>query len=361
MKSTRLIFGVCLTLIITMSMAYSAENTINVFTWEGYVEPQEVDAINKILNEKGYDFTVKVIDTWAEGPEQMFDVIRSGVADISFLTLNYIDMQDRKIGRLLQPINVNSPRIPNHKKLNPTLKDIPFGMHEGKHLYVPWGGGAYGIWANMDILDESELPGSVKDLWDSKWKGRLSLTEGQIQPNISLVMMALDKPPFYLNNANRADLIAASQPDSEIQLKTNALYSNVGFFWGGAPDFSKKELVLVSSYGIGAFAANRLGGNWKLIPLKEGNTIWLDTINIHKDVQGKKLEAVEEFINYWLGAEVQNRLVNELGMVSSTIGITNPLLDNDPNFFRDGFFWPPWKKVADNTMQNISKLAIKNK
>ncbi len=358
MMSLKKIILAVVTVILMVVSALGAGNTINVFTWEGYVEPQEVDAINKILADKGYDFSVKVVDTWAEGPEQMFDVIRSGVADISFLTLNYIDMQNGKIGKLLQPINVNSPRIPNYKRLNPTLKNIPFGMKDGGHLYVPWGGGAYGIWANMDVLSANEVPTSVKELWDSKWKGKLSLTDGQIQPNISLVLMAMDRAPFYLNDASRAELMEAGKPDSEIQKKTNGLYANVGYFWGGGPDFTKSELVLVSSYGIGASAANRDGANWKLLPLKEGNTIWLDTINIHKSVAGKKLEAVEEFINYWLGPEVQGRVVNELGMVSASLDTKNPLLDADSNFFRDGFFWPPWNQLPDNTMQNLSKRAM---
>ena len=345
-------------LLLSLSIAAQSK-TLNVFTWDGYVTEGEVKAINKILKDKGYDYSVKVIEPFASGPEQMFKVQRSGKADISFNTLNYINMQNRKIGKYLQAINVNSPRLSNYKALIPALKNIRFGKHEGKHYYLPWGGGAYGIWANMDILKESELPQSVTDLWDPKWKGRLSLTKGQIQPNIALVMMALGKAPFTLNEAERKEVMSLSKADGEIQKKTNELYANVGYFWDGAPDFSKKELVLVSSYGVGASAANRAGGNWKLLPLKEGNTVWLDTLNIHKDVKGKKLEAAEIFINYWLGKEVQTRVVNELGMVAASTKVTNPLLEQNAEFFKEKLFWPPWNKVADNVMSKISKAAMK--
>jgi len=341
------------------SLTATAGESINIFTWEGYVEKHEVKKINEILKEKGYDFTVRVIDSYAEGPEQMFKVLRSGKVDVSFLTLNYINMQNGKIAKLLQPINIKSPRIPNYKKLNPSLIDIPFGMNGSKHLYVPWGGGAYGIWANANTVSDSDMPKSVEDLWDEKWKGKLSLSEGQVQPNLAIVMMALGKQPFYLNGAKGAELVKASRSDGEIQKKTNGLYANVGKFWGGGPDFDDSSLQLVSSYGIGAAAANKAGGNWVLAPLKEGNTVWLDTLNIHKDVKGKKLEAVEIFINYWLSPDVQNRVVDGLGMVAASTEVTNPLLDADPNFFKANFFWPPWNKQADNLILKISKRAMK--
>jgi len=108
--------------------------------------PNEVTAVNKLLTKKGYNYKVEVIKPWAEGPEQMYDVLRSGKADISFLTLNYIKMQQSRTAKLLQPINIGSPRLTNYKYLLKSLTDIGIGMDGNKHLYIPWGGGAYGIW-----------------------------------------------------------------------------------------------------------------------------------------------------------------------------------------------------------------------
>ena len=348
-------------LLISANIFASADKELRVFTWEGYVEPHEVKAVNKILKEKGYDITVKVISTWAEGPEQMFKVIRSGKADISFLTINYIKMQGDKIAKLLMPIDINSPRIPNYKKLIKTLTNVNIGMYKGKHLYVPYGGGAYGIWANMKKLKEADLPKSVKELWEPKWKGKLALSEGQFQPNLALALLALDKAPFHLNDIadDRNALIEAAKPNSEIQKKMNALYSQCAEFWGAGPAF-KDNLYLVASYGIGAAAENKKGGKWKLVSFKEGNTIWLDTINFVKGLSGKKLEAAEIFLNYFIGKAVQERVVNSLGMVAaSTLVDKNTLFDENPNFFSEKMFWPPYKKKADNIMKKISDTAMK--
>ena len=176
--------------LVTSPMAFAKE-TLRIFTWEGYVTTEDLAAVNKLLAEAGYDIEARVITPYASGPEQMFESIRKKQCDISFLTLNYIKMQDEKTLKLLQAINPQSPRMPNYKKLRKGLGSFPMGMGEQGPLYIPWAGGAYGIWANMKKLRKADLPKSVKDLWNEKWKGALSLSKGQVQPNIALVMMAM--------------------------------------------------------------------------------------------------------------------------------------------------------------------------
>ena len=81
--SLRLLISIAIVFLSFIGL--SQAEPIRVFTWEGYVEPGEVNAVNTLLKEKGYsEFTVEVIKPWAEGPEQMFKVLRAGKADISF-------------------------------------------------------------------------------------------------------------------------------------------------------------------------------------------------------------------------------------------------------------------------------------
>ncbi len=337
--------------------------TLSIFTWEGYVEPAEIAAVNSLLKKQGYgDIKVKLISTWAQGPEQMFNVIRAGKADVSFLTLNYLLMQNGKIAKLLQPINTSSPRLSHYSKLSKALTRIPMAMMADKPLYLPWGGGAYGIWANMDKLKPADLPVSINDLWHKKWKGKLALSSGQVQPNIALASLAMGKPPFYVHDManNRDALVGLADPQGAMQMKVNDLYAQVGQFWPSGPNFKDPKVVLVASYGIAASAINAEGGNWRLVNFKEGNTVWLDTINFHKDLTGRKLEAAEIFANYFIGKTVQDRVVNELGMVAaSTLVTKNPLIDANPKFFAADMFWPPYGRASDNLMLQISKRAMK--
>ncbi len=340
----------------------SAEESLRIFTWEGYVQPEELAEVNKILKEKGYDYKAELISTYAEGPDQMFQVLRDGKADVSFLTLNYIMMLDGKIAKLIQPVNTGSPRLENYKQLNKNLTTIPMGMSEGKPLYIPFGGGAYGIWANLNKYKQEDLPVTLADLaQNAKWKGKLSLTQGQIQPNVALASLMAGESPFAIN-----DLIAAGKRNEAIALSEKllpgmkALYGQVGEFWESGPKF--KDDVLTASYGVEISGENAKGGKWVLVKFKEGQTVWLDTINFHTSLSGKKLEAAEIFANYFIGKQVQERVVNGLSMVAvSTLVSKNPLIDADPNFFNNKMFWPPYSKMADNLMKKISDDAMKAK
>lgn len=336
-----------------------ATEILRVFTWDGYVPESDVAAVNRLLAERKIDVRVQVIRPYAEGPEQMFDVIRAGKADLSFLTLNYIQMQEGRVANLLQPVDTS--RLKNYGKVLPTLGRIPMGLAAGKPLYVPFGGGAYGIWANMKKLKPAELPRKVADLLDPKWKGKLSLTSGQVQPNVALAFMAQGQDPFLLNllvrTGKRAEAERLAASDSATQKILNTLYGQVGEFWDTAPSF-KDSTPLVASYGIEIAGLRAKGADWRLVSFADGNTVWMDTMNIVKTVSGAKLEAAYVFIDYFLSETVQKRVVEELSMVAMVSTVKNPLLNANPRFFAESRFWPPYERQADNLMRGMSDTAM---
>ncbi len=342
-------------------VALAQEDPLRVFAWNGYVTKADVAAVNARLVAAQNPVRVQVIDTLAEGPEQMFNVIRQGKADVAFLTLNYLKMQNQKTAMLLQPIDVNSPRMPNYRQVLPALRAVPMGMVNQKPLYVPFGGGAYGLWANMRKVKKDALPKSLNDLLDPKWRGRISLTRGQVQPNVALAMMATGLPPFILDDYVVADQRAAATALADnagaAQSFLNRLYRQVGTFWENAPVFSD-DLWIVASYGPELAALKGKGQDWQMINFKEGNTVWLDTMGIAKGVTGKRLEAAEIFIDYFLSKEVQNRVVQQLSMVAVTQDVRNPQIEQNPNFFQPGRFWPPYQPLADNLMRRMSNVAL---
>jgi spermidine/putrescine-binding protein len=232
---------------------------------------------------------------------------------------------------------------------------------DGKPLYVPFGGGAYGLWANLAKIDKEALPRSLNDLLDPKWTGRLSLTSGQVQPNVAIAMMATGQRPFALDDLvsanDRAGATRLAAYNGPAQQFLNRLYAQVGAFWHSEPQFLD-ALWIVASYGPEIAGLRARGENWQLLQFREGNTVWLDTITIMKHVQGSKLEAAEVFLNHFLGPEVQNRVVASLSMVAVVDGVHNPLIEANPKFFEAGRFWPPYKPLADNLMRAMSDAAM---
>lgn len=351
----------CLAILAFPFLSFADDNKLHIFAWEGYVVAEDITAVDQLLEKSGNPVRIEIIKPWAEGPDQMFNVLRSGVADLSFLTLNYIKMNKEKTAKLLQPIDTT--KLSSYGKVLSALREIPMGIQAGKPLYVPFGGGAYGIWANTKKIQPNEIPKSLNDLFDPKWKGRLSLTKGQIQPNIALVLMAMGKPPFYINdlvvNGNRSEIAKLTDQKSEAQIKLNQLYAQVGSFWDASPTFPD-NLQLVASYGIEIAGLRAKGEQWELVEFKEGNTVWMDTMNIHANVTGNKLKAAYTFIDYFLTPAVQNRVVNGLSMVAVTNEAKNPLIEANPNFFDPTKFWPPYEVQADNIMKNMSNEAMRS-
>ncbi|WP_165668426.1 ABC transporter substrate-binding protein [Metapseudomonas otitidis] len=337
-----------------------AEQTLRILTWEGYVSAKDLVAINHALAEQGLPVKAEVITPYAEGPEQMFMLLRSGRADLSFLTLNYLKMQQGRMTGLLQPIDPT--RLKRFKQLLPQLAHLDMGMDGDRLLYVPFGGGTYGIWANMQKLNKDELPRHLGDLLQPRWKGKLSLTSGQVQPNVALAFLALGDPPFLLHDlmrsGKRKDAKRLAAEGSPAQDFLNRLYGQVDEFWVSAPQFRDKQL-LVASYGPEIAARRARGENWQRVEFAEGDTAWLDTMNIVKGVSGEKLQSAYLVIDYFLSEEVQRRVVRELNMVAVVSTVDNPMLANDPKLFSAERFWPAYDRTADNLMHKMSMQAMR--
>ena len=244
------------------------KSPLRILTWEGYVTPQDINAVNLLLEEQSSPYEAVVIEPLSEGAEQMFNLIRGNKVDVAFLTLFFIKMMNEQTSKLLQKINVNSPRLSNYKYLLPELTNIQMGMsspakksNKSSPLYIPWGGGAYGFYINRQRVNETSIPKSIKELWAPKWKNKFSLNASQQWYNIGLAFMALDKSPFYIHDlvlANkRNDILSTMNSHSQVQLKLDQLYANAGHFWKSSPKFNK-DLLIVSSWGPEITQENKL-------------------------------------------------------------------------------------------------------
>jgi len=354
------VFAIVLLLACTPALA---KDSLRILTWDGYVTREDLASVNALLSQSGYDIEATVIAPYAEGAEQMYQLMRKGKVDISFLTLFFIKMQGEKSASLIQPINLASPRLSNYKHLLPSLTKLEMGMRDGNPLYIPFSGGSYGFYVDRKKVSATEVPKSWGDLFSPRWQGKYSLNQSQIWYNVAIASMALGKQPYYLNSladdAQRQSVIKETQADGPLAKKLMALYENAGDFWDAAPRFLP-HLEIVSSWGMDVKQANRDGGDWQLITFKEGNLVWMDTINFASGLTGKRLEAAEIVANYFIGKEVQSRVASELSLVSvSTLASTNPLLSNNPQFFTSGSFVPPYNRMADNRMRQMSSDVLK--
>lgn len=349
--------------VLVFSPAIGASGSLRILTWEGYVTPKDIERINVLLKRQDYPFTAQVVMPLAENAEQMFRVIREDRCDITFLTLFFIKMERQQLSRLLQPINIHSPRLTHYHQLRSDLTHIPMGMRDGRPLYIPWGAGIYGFYVNSLKLADSAVPLSVKALWQQEWAGKFSLTGAQEWYNVGLALMAMGYSPFYLDElitaGQRQQAIAMSRADGELQQRLTALYQNAGHMWGSTSQV-KPGLTMISSWGPEITRLNQAGGRWRKVNFSEGDMVWLDTINFTRTLAGKKLEAAEIVANYFIGKEVQHRVVKELSMIAaSRLVKANPTINVHPRFFDHKMFVPPYESPAHAMMQQLVRRARK--
>ena len=341
-----------------ISVSADAKKTLRVLTWEGYVTEDELAEVNQILADKGYDYEAKVIKPYSEGAEQMFAQIRARNVDIAFLTLFFIKMDLEQTSKLLQPINTSSPRLDNYQALLPTLTHIPMGLNSIQQpLYIPWGGGTYGFYVDRDKVPAKEVPTSIKELWQEKWKSRFSLNKSQEWYNIGLSLMSLNQSPFSISETATDQTGQSKQANSLLEKQLTNLYANAGHFWRVSPEF-KEGLHIISSWGPEIAKENAKGANWQMIHFKEGHMAWLDTINFTKEVSGRKLEAAEIFANYYIGKKVQNRVAQDLSMVAASSEVKpNSILGDPSQIFKAGMFVPPYDEVTYDLIERLAEKA----
>lgn len=351
---------------ISFSISANEDSSLRIFSWDGYVTNNDLTSLNEIYKSNDLKLNAKLITPYAEGHEQMFNVIRDKQCDISFLTLFFIKLNNQKITKLLSPINTSSKRFTNYKHLLPSATNLAMGKVKNKTLYIPYGGGVYGFYVNMNKVKKKDIPRSINDLWLPKWKGKFSLNKTQVWYNVGISLMALGLPPFHLNDLvlqnKRKELMRLRRNDGEIQFKVNELYQNAESFWTSGTKFNDK-LSIVSSWGPEIKLRNqKYGENWKKINFKEGDVVWLDTINFMKDLSEEKLIAAELTANYFIGKEAQQRVVSKLSMISvSKQSSKNKMIIENSDVFNSKRMVPPYSKASGMLMQSISDQAMKQR
>lgn len=356
---TRSLIALLLLLSSSLNLAYEP---LRILTWEGYIQEQDIKRVDQLLAENKLPFYVEVVKPFAEGAEQMFDLIRGQYCDVSFLTLFFIKIEKEQTLRLLQPINTESVHLDNYPDLLASLTHLDMGLNDqGQPLYIPWGGGVYGFYADHKKLKPTKIPRSVKALWSPEWRGQFSLNKTQAGYNLGLALMSLDKSPFYLyqliQQNQREEIKALIHPEGALQQQLNLLYQNAGNLWTSTTEF-EPELKIVSSWGPEIQAQNRAGGDWRFIDFIEGHMAWLDTINFVKHLKGEKLAAAEIFANYFIGKQVQNRIANELSMVPALVdSAENRVLGQSQQLYQKEMFVPPYDEVSYGIIKKMVNIA----
>ena len=259
---------------------YSGGDTLTVYNWGDYVDP---DLITAFEEETG----IKVIYETFESNEAMLTKIAHGGNAFDVVVPSDYAINKMKEQGMLIPLDHSL--LPNLQYIDQRFLDLPFD--EGNQYSVPYFWGTLGIIYNSEMLDGRHL-NSWHDLWDESLRNEVLLVDSARE----VIGIGLDSLGYSLNDTDIGHLHQA-------QRKLFDLVPNVKAIVGD----EIKMLLANEEAAVGLVwsgdAALIIDENPKLdyiIPV-EGTNVWFDNMVI--PTTARNVEGAHMFINFMLDPE----------------------------------------------------------
>jgi spermidine/putrescine transport system substrate-binding protein len=262
---------------LNTTQGYSGDNTLTIYNWGDYIDPE---LIKKFEKETG----IKVIYQTFDSNEAMMTKIAQGGT-----TFDVAVPSEYAISKMIEEdllIPLDHSKLPNLKYINPRFLDLSF---DPKNKYsIPYFWGTVGIVYNPEMLGGKKIT-SWNDLWDKDLRNQILLVDGARE----VIGMGLNSLHYSLNDTNKVHL-------QEAKRKLGALTPNIKAIVGD----EIKMLIANEEAAVGVVwsgdAAEIMSENEKLdyVVPKEGSNLWFDNMVIPKTA--KNIEGAHKFINFML-------------------------------------------------------------
>jgi len=258
---------------------------LNFMVWEGYTDTLFTKPFETACG-------VKVNATYMGSSDDLVTKLRAGGSETIDLVSPSSDAVTAIIeAGLAQPLDLK--RIPSYGDLMSSFRDLKVARKDSTVFGLPW---AFG--PNPMIYDTTKLkpaPTSWAELWDKKYKGKLSLQDDIATLYMVAQVLGMDDPadPSKLYNLSDEDL-------AKVKAKMLELKPNVRKYWVTAGDmtqlFQSGEIVagegwplMTSQLRAAKFPAG------EIIP-SEGTTAWADHWVLTKGA--RNLDAAYAWLEY---------------------------------------------------------------
>jgi spermidine/putrescine-binding protein len=258
---------------------------LNFMVWEGYTDTLFAKPFEEACG-------VKVNATYMGSSDDLVAKLRGGGAETIDLISPSSDAATAIIqAGLAQPLDLK--RVPSYGSLSDGFRNLKVARSDSAVYGVPW---AFG--PNPLIYDTTKVkptPESWGELWNKKYKGKLSLQDDIATLYMVAQYLGMDDPkdPSHLYNLSDDDL-------AKVKAKMLELRPNVRKYWVTAGDmtqlFQGGEVVMGEGWPL---MTNQLRQAkfpaGETIP-KEGTTAWADHWVLTKGA--KNLDAAYAWLEY---------------------------------------------------------------
>lgn len=295
MRSFIVIVAISLVLMYVVSQlnsaqGYSGDNTLTVYNWGDYIDPEIIDEFEE---ETG----IKVIYQTFDSNEAMMTKIEQGGTTFDIAVPSEYAISKMKEEDLLLP--VDHKQLPNLKHINPRFLNLSFD--EGNRYSIPYFWGTVGVVYNKEMLNGKEIT-SWDDLWDPKLKNQILLADGARE----VIGMGLNSLDYSLNDTDKKHLREAKE-------KLDTLTPNVKAIVGDEIKMllANEEAAVGLVWSGDASEIMSENENLDYVVPEEGSNLWFDNMVIPKTANN--IEGAQQFMNFMLDPKIAARNAEYVG------------------------------------------------
>jgi spermidine/putrescine transport system substrate-binding protein len=299
---------------------------VSISNWPGYIDPGKNGTAAEFAKATGLDVTYTEDVT---GNTQFFGKLQPLLANGEsggrslFVVTNWLAKQMYDLGYLQQL---------NHADLKTVFDNIaPQFLHDasdpGRKFSIPWQGGLTGIWVNTSEAPEIH---SMKDLFDPKYKGRITVLD-EMRDTVPLVMQMQGADPENFTRADwdkAIDFLKEESDNGQIRRFTDNSYTE---------DLTSGNAIASLGWSGDASLIGRKDVEWR--KPTDGCDTFFDQMVI--PVGAPNTAAAYAFMNFVYRPEVQADIAAYVNYVTPVAGVQPILAKKDPELAKDPLIFPP--------------------
>ena len=294
--------------------------TLQEFQREFGTEIEYVEEIND-----NQEFFGKVRQQYAQG--------RSGGRDLHVLS----DWMAARMIRLGYVQQLDRSQLPNvQRNLIDRMRKPLFDP--GRQFSIPWQGGMTGLIYRKDLVKRP--PGSIEDLFDPAYKGRVTLLS-EVYDTVPMLMLANGDDP---ETATVDQMLAAVERAGQA-----AESGQVRGFTGNeyTKDISKGDSAIVLGWSGDAIQLQADNPTIEFVQPEEGFLLWSDNMQI--PVGAPHAFTAQRFMDFVYEPEVQVDITEWVNYVCPVKGVQELLEKRDPELAQSELIFPTEETLTAST------------
>jgi spermidine/putrescine-binding protein len=321
-------------LLIVFAACGKKTPTLNLLVWEGYADPSYVHAFeeqNRCKVSASYmGSSDELVAKLRGGSPGTYDVI-SPSSDVATMIAS---------AGLAAPLDLS--KMPGYSQLSPKLTSLPLVRLDNQVFGVPF------MWGPDPLIYDARVfptpPETWNDLWDAKYRGKISVWDDLSTVYMAAQVLGFDQPdPGQLYNLSDQQLDA-------VEKKLLELKPNVRKMWTSGGEltnlFQNHEVVAAMGWPL---MTNQLRKAHfpvgETIP-KENTTGWIDHLMITSGSENKELAY--KFLAFMIEAQTQKKVTDVTGYTPANASaaqfmtadeINGLHLDDVDNYQKRIYFW----------------------